>query len=73
MILLQLKAAGDLYPVGIRFGNRWKKRSTKQAFSLTGDSFTKIIVRHDIRKRWYDDSGVLNIGMIDFLLDNMVA
>ena len=37
--------------------------------SLTGDSFPKIIVRHDIRKRWYDESGVLNINIIDFLLD----
>ena len=37
--------------------------------SLTGDSFPKVIVRKDIRKRWYDDSGVLNIGLIDFLLD----
>ena len=24
-------------------------------FSLTGDSFPKIIVRRDIRKRWYDE------------------
>lgn len=41
-------------------------------FSLTGDSFPKIIVRHDIRKRWYDDNGILNIGLIDFLLDDTV-
>lgn len=38
-------------------------------FSLTGDSFAKIIVRHDIRKRWHDEKGVLNIGITDFLLD----
>lgn len=37
---------------------------------LTGDMFPKIIVRHDIRKRWYDESGILNIGIIDFLLDD---
>lgn len=41
-------------------------------FALTGDSFPKIIVRKDIRKRWYDDSGVLNIGLTDFLLDDSV-
>ena len=41
-------------------------------FSLTGDSFPKIIVRKDIRKRWYDDNGILNIGLTDFLLDKMV-
>lgn len=41
-------------------------------FLLTGDSFPKIIVRHDIRKRWYDDNGVLNIGILDFLLDDSI-
>lgn len=41
-------------------------------FSLTGDSFPKIIVRHDIRKRWYDEKGILNIGIIDFLLDDSI-
>lgn len=40
--------------------------------SLTGDSFPKIIVRHDIRKRWYDENGILNIGILDFLLDDGV-
>lgn len=39
-------------------------------FALTRDSFPKIIVRHDIRKRWYDDNGILNIGILDFLLDD---
>ncbi len=24
------------------------------------------------RKRWYDDNGVLNIGIIDFLLDETI-
>lgn len=41
-------------------------------FALTGDSFPKIIVRKDIRKRWYDDSGMLNIGLTDFLLNDSV-
>lgn len=42
-------------------------------FGLTGDFFPKIIVRHDIRRRWYDDSGILNIGIIDFLLDDTIV
>lgn len=46
-----------------------KAAAEKLPFFLTGDSFPKIIVRHDIRKRWYDDNGILNIGIIDFLLD----
>lgn len=38
-------------------------------FALIGDSFPKIVVRKDIGKRWYDDKGILNIGLLDFLLD----
>lgn len=38
-------------------------------FALTGDSFPKVVVRRDIGRRWYDDHGILNIGLIDFLLD----
>ena len=46
-----------------------KAAAEVKPLSLTGDSFPKIVVRHDVRKRWYDDNGVLNIGIIDFLLD----
>lgn len=46
-----------------------KQQSEAKPLSLTGDSFPKIIVRHDIRKRWYDENGILNVGIIDFLLD----
>lgn len=49
-----------------------KTETENKPFALTGDSFPKIIVRHDIRKRWYDDNGVLNIGIIDFLLDETI-
>ncbi len=52
--------------------NEAKIAVENRPLSLTGDSFPKIIVRHDIRKRWYDDNGVLNIGIIDFLLDDTV-
>ena len=41
-------------------------------FALTGDSFPKMVVRKDIGKRWYDDKGILNISLIDFLLDKSV-
>lgn len=50
-----------------------KNIQENKPFSLTGDSFPKIIVRHDVRKRWYDDNGVLNIGIIDFLLDESIV
>ena len=54
-------------------GTEEKARTENKPFSLTGDSFPKIIVRHDIRKRWYDENGVLNIGILDFLLDDSIV
>ena len=30
------------------------------------------ILRQDIGKPWYDEQGVLNIGLVDFLLDRSV-
>lgn len=49
-----------------------KTVAENKPLTLTGDSFPKIIVRHDIRKRCYDDNGVLNIGVMDFLLDETI-
>ena len=47
-----------------------EKRETElRPFALTADSFPKIVVRKDIGKRWYDEKGILNINIIDFLLD----
>lgn len=53
--------------------NDEKILTENRPFALTGDSFPKIIVRHDIRKRWYDDKGILNIGVLDFLLDDGIV
>ena len=36
-------------------------------------SYRQVIVRHDIRRRWYDDNGILNISVIDFLLDDTLV
>lgn len=38
-------------------------------FKLTGDFFPKIVIRRDTAKRWYDEQGILNINIINFLLD----
>ena len=46
-----------------------KAEAELRPFSLTGDFFPKIVVRKDIGKRWYNDKGILNINLIDFLLD----
>lgn len=49
-----------------------KLKAELRPFALTGDSFPKIVVRKDIGKRWYDDNGILNISLIDFLLDKTI-
>ena len=49
-----------------------KIATENKPLTLTGDSFPKIIVRHDMRKRWYDENGVLNINIVDFLLDKQL-
>ena len=54
-------------------GREEKAITENKPFALTGDSFPKIIVRHDIRKRWYDDNGILNLSVIDFLLDDTLV
>lgn len=46
-----------------------EKQAANYPFSKTGDNFMKILVRADIPRRWYDEHGVLNIGVVDFLLD----
>jgi predicted AAA+ superfamily ATPase len=49
-----------------------KAVSELRPLALTGDSFPKIMVRKDISKAWYDDHGILNVGIIEFLLDPSV-
>ena len=50
-----------------------KRASELKPFSLTGDSFRKIIVRNDVGMRWFDEHGILNIGIQDFLMDDSVV
>jgi len=50
-----------------------KKASELKPFSLTGDSFRKIIVRNDVGLRWFDEHGILNISIQDFLTDDSVV
>lgn len=47
-----------------------KKDTELKPFSLTGDSFRKVVIRKDVGKRWFDETGVLHIGVYDFLLDS---
>ena len=46
-----------------------KRAQELKPFSLTGDCFRKIVIRHDTSRRWFNEAGVLNLGIYDFLLD----
>ena len=46
-----------------------KRLAELKPFSLTGDSFRKIVVRRDTGHRWFDENGVLHLSLLDFLLD----
>ena len=46
-----------------------KRLAELKPFSLTGDSFRKIIVRNDVGRKWFDETGILNLSVFDFLLD----
>lgn len=46
-----------------------KRNSEIKPFLMTKDAFQKIIVRADTIGLWYDNDGILNINIIDFLLD----
>lgn len=46
-----------------------KRRQELRPFSLTGDSFRKIVIRQDMSGKWYSDEGILNLGVYDFLLE----
>ena len=50
-----------------------KQAAELRPFSLTGDSFPKIMIRQDVRKKWYDDNGILHVGLIEFLLDRSIT
>lgn len=50
-----------------------KMNAELKSFTLIDDSFPKIIIRKDIGKSWYDESGILNINLIDFLLDQSIC
>jgi predicted AAA+ superfamily ATPase len=46
-----------------------KEETELRPFALVGDSFPKIVVTKDGGRRWYDEQGILHIGLIDFLMD----
>ena len=38
---------------------------------LTGDFFKKIVIRRDIPTSFYDDNGIFNCNLLDFLMNRV--
>jgi predicted AAA+ superfamily ATPase len=56
-----------------RMESEQKKQSEIRPFFLTGDAFRKIIIRDDVGRRWFDEKGILNLNLTDFLLDDAIV
>ena len=52
-------------------GRKTSKKGSQEILPLrkTGDSFRKIVVTGDCQDPWKDESGVMYVGVIPFLLD----
>lgn len=48
-----------------------KANSETKSLNLTGDNFKKILIRNDIVSNFYDEKGILNCRLIDFLLERV--
>ena len=46
-----------------------KREQEKRSLRLIGDSFKKIVIVNKVMKPYMDDSGILTMGLLDFLLD----
>ncbi len=49
-----------------------KLETERRPLNGTGDNFKKIIITKSSAMPWTDDSGILHVGLIDFLLDENV-
>lgn len=51
--------------------NEEKAESETKSLRMTGDFFKKILVRNDIPRTFYDDDGILNCSLVDFLTEKV--
>lgn len=49
-----------------------KARQELRPLLATKDFFKKIVVTKSLAKPWYDDNGILRVGLYDFLLDEAI-
>lgn len=50
--------------------NRMTKLWLKE-IKLTADFFKKVIIRNDISQSFYNDDGIMDYRLLDFLLNNV--
>ena len=52
----------------LRIDQKDKMESETRSLKLTGDNFKKVLLRNDIVNSYYDEEGIYNCRLIDFLL-----
>ena len=55
----------------LRMDNEDKADSELHSLLLAKDMFRKIVIRNDIPHSFYDENGILNCSLIDFLLERV--
>lgn len=55
----------------LRMEEQEKADAELDSLRLTGDFFKKIVIRRDIPTSFYDDSGVFNCNLLDFLMNRV--
>lgn len=49
--------------------DKLKEETELRPFKAVNDSYRKIVISKSYGKSWIDESGILRINLIDFLLD----
>ena len=55
----------------LRMENQEKADTELDSLRLTGDFFKKIVIRRDIPTSFYDDDGIFNCNLLDFLMNRV--
>ena len=55
----------------LRMNEEKKENSELDSLRLSGDFFKKMIIRNDIPGSFYDQSGIYNVTLADFMLDRV--
>lgn len=55
----------------LKIENQDKMNSELRSLNLIGDNFKKVIIRNDIVSSYFDDNGIYNCRLLDFLLEKV--